>query len=159
MMNKINFFATALYAVGFASAEQVLGETKMKAEPLSHSLKRTLEEVDEVEFHPFKLKLDNVWTIVYLYALENDGKIQVSDDRKSVTIKGNNKIYMAKEQSTSRSALFTPEMIGGFIGFTADLSQVGCGCVSSFYTVFGLLGWIKLKYNSNYDKLDIPSSQ
>jgi len=63
-----------------------------------------------------------VLTTLYLYAVGNDGEIEVSNNGKSLTVRGNSKIYLATEPSTARSALFTPELIGGFMGYTVDLS-------------------------------------
>ena len=142
MLKKKSFLATMLVAIDFASADKIDVQIQNDDQPLTQidpklrALEsRQLTEDEDIEFLPFSVRVDNVWQTKYLYAIDQDGEIEVSDDLKSVTIQGNSKLYLANEPSISRDALFTPELIGGWLWYTADLSQTGCGCVSSIYTV------------------------
>lgn len=47
----------------------------------------------------------------------------------------NNRAYLSTVDSIDPSAYFKPNLLGGSMEYDADLSQVGCGCVSALYTV------------------------
>ena len=44
-------------------------------------------------------------------------------------------MYLSKSPTTDPSQYFTPDMLGGVLTYKVDLSNVGCGCVTSFYGV------------------------
>lgn len=44
-------------------------------------------------------------------------------------------MYLSTQQDFDKTKYFTPNMLGGYVEYDVDLSEVGCGCVSALYTI------------------------
>ena len=53
----------------------------------------------------------------------------------SVSFKHNNRMYLSKSEVNDPNELFRPNMLGGYLEYDIDLSQVGCGCITALYGV------------------------
>lgn len=85
------------------------------------------------EFQSIDVLVDDVPTTLYVALPSTWSEAQVSGD--SVSFDFNNRMYLSKTPELDTAEYFTPDMLGGYMEYDVDLSQVGCGYITALYTV------------------------
>ena len=53
----------------------------------------------------------------------------------NVKLPHNGRAYLSESPTVSPESYFTPQLLGGYMEYDVDMSQVTCGCVAALYTV------------------------
>ena len=77
---------------------------------------------------------DGVMTELYVQ-YPSWSEATTSADNTVVSFDFNNKMYLSWSPTLDTSQYFTPDLLGGYLEYDVDMSQVGCGCLTAFYAV------------------------
>ena len=86
-------------------------------------------------FEPLVVDVDGADTQLWVQYNPAWSLRSISDDAKTVSFGYNNRMYLSTQKEIDRNAFFTPNMLGGSVEYDVDLSAVGCGCVTTLYSV------------------------
>ncbi len=86
------------------------------------------------QWKTFYMKEDNSVTATY-FADQPTSQFSLSNRNYDVAIDQNKAVFMKASTEASIDQMYKPNLLGGSVTYSTDVSNIGCGCVSGLYLV------------------------